>query len=131
MADRIASYRDLHVWQDGIELIPKIYELIGRLSSSERFALADQLRRAAVSIPANIAEGQARQHRKEFIQSLCIARGSLAELDTLLVVAERLGYLAKDDSREAAEDMRKLARMLQALITSLHRPRETRSEEPD
>lgn len=83
----MASHQDLIVWQRAMQLVPLVYAVARRLPVEERYALADQLHRAAVSIPANIAEGQARQHHREFIQALTIARGSLAEVDTLLMIA--------------------------------------------
>ena len=84
------NYRDLVVWQRAIDLVPEVYQLVKKLPKEETYALGDQLRRAVVSIPANAAEGQARQHHKEFLQHLSIAKGSLAELHTLLTVAQKL-----------------------------------------
>jgi four helix bundle protein len=86
----MAGYRELQVWQRAMELVPAVYGVARLFLAQERYALADQLRRAAISVPANIAEGQARQHRREFIQALTIARGSLAEVDTLLLISVRL-----------------------------------------
>jgi four helix bundle protein len=80
-----------------MELVPIVYRLVQRLPPEEKFALADQLRRAAVSVPANIAEGQGRGYPAEFARALTVARGSLAELDTLLIVAAALGYLKPAD----------------------------------
>jgi four helix bundle protein len=89
------SFRDLIVWQRAIDLVPRIYRITTGFPREELFALSSQLRRAAISIPANIAEGQARQHPKEFVQHLMIAKGSLAEVQTLLIIAHRLGYLSE------------------------------------
>ena len=75
-----------------MELAEKVYLLVKALPKEETYALSDQMRRAAVSIPSNIAEGHARQSQKEFLQFLCIARGSRAELETQLLLAQRLGY---------------------------------------
>lgn len=86
----IRSYRDLIVWQKAIAFTEQIYRLTGRFPSTEAFGLTNQLRRAAISIPSNIAEGQARHHTKEFSQFLYIALGSLAEIDTQLVVGRKL-----------------------------------------
>ena len=86
------SYKELIVWQKSMELAEKVYLLVKALPKEETYALSDQIRRAAVSIPSNIAEGHARQSQKEFLQFLCIARGSRAELETQLLLARRLGY---------------------------------------
>jgi four helix bundle protein len=93
MSSRVNSFRDLKAWQRAMDLVPEIYRLTRQLPVEEKYVLGDQIRRAAVSIPANIAEGHARQHTREFVQHLSIARSSLAELQTLLVIAQRLGYL--------------------------------------
>jgi four helix bundle protein len=111
-----ASYRDLIVWQKAIDLVPSVYKIVKRFPSDENFALSQQMRRAAVSIPANIAEGQARSHRKEFCQHLSVAKGSLAELDTLFVVADRLGYLRPEEVSAIDEQIADLRRPLNALL---------------
>lgn len=87
------GFRDLLVWQRAIDWVPTIYELIAILPKQEMYGLSDQLRRASISVPANIAEGQARQYPKEFLRHMYIARGSLAEVETLLILAERLRYI--------------------------------------
>ncbi len=97
MAEKVQDYRDLKVWQRAMELVPLTYHLVRSLPRHEQFSLADQIRRSAVSVPANIAEGQARKHTREFLQHLSIARGSLAELHTLMLVAERLQYLTHEE----------------------------------
>jgi four helix bundle protein len=88
----INSYRDLLVWQKGMALAKQIYLMTRAFPEDERFGLITQMRRAAVSVPSNIAEGQARQGRNEFVQFLSYAEGSLAELDTQLKLADDLGY---------------------------------------
>ena len=100
----VRTYRDLRVWQEAMALVPKVYEAAKNLPIEERFDLGSQIRRAVVSVPANIAEGQARQHSKEFLQCLFIARGSLAELVTLLIMAQRLGYLDEKTLNELEEE---------------------------
>ena len=89
----LSSYRDLTVWQKSIVLATTIYGATRGFPAEERFGLTSQIRRSATSIPANIAEGQARRTTGEFLQSLGIARGSLAELETHLILSERLGYI--------------------------------------
>jgi len=90
----VAIYRDLVLWQRSVDLAVATYALTNALPLHDRFALADQMNRAAVSIPSNIAEGAARGTDREFIRYLLIARGSLAELDTQLQIALRLGYFS-------------------------------------
>lgn len=87
------GFHELRVWRCAIDLASEIYKVVESLPAAERFGIAEQMRRAAVSVPSNIAEGQARWHRKEFLRHLGIARGSLAELETLLVLAERLDLI--------------------------------------
>ena len=115
----VQSYRDLRVWQQAIDLAPEVYRLLKKLPKEENYALSDQIRRAAVSIPANIAEGQARQHTKVFLQHLSIAKGSLAELDTLLIVAEKLGYLKSADTQEIQSNLVGIRMMLHGLMKQL------------
>jgi four helix bundle protein len=113
------NYKELIVWQRSIELVPKVYELLKRFPRHELYGLSDQIRRAAISIPANIAEGQARQHNKEFIQHLSIAKGSLAELNTLLIIALRLNYIDKTTFRILEKEIGNVGRPLSGLITRL------------
>lgn len=102
-----------------VALVPEIYHLITSFPRVESYALSDQLRRAAVSVAANIAEGQARRHRKEFLQHLSIAKGSLAVIHTLLVVAEKLGYLTVERLNLMEATLREIRRPLFGLIASL------------
>lgn len=92
----IKSYKDLEIWQEGIQFVRKIYALTNAFPREELYGLTSQMRRAAVSVPANIAEGYVRNHRAELRQFLYIALGSLAELETLSVVACQLGYITQD-----------------------------------
>lgn len=87
----VLSYRDLKVWVKGISLAKQVYELTGGFPKSEMYGLTSQMRRAAVSVPSNIAEGHARRHRKEFRQFIHHALGSLAELDTMRIIATYMG----------------------------------------
>lgn len=95
------KHHDLRVWQDGIALVKLVYALTKTFPREELFGLTSQMRRAAVSIPANIAEGAARSTRKEFAYFLVIARGSLSELETLVLIATELGYLKNDELAQA------------------------------
>ena len=119
MSERLKSYRELRVWRKAMDLVPLVYEQVKRLPKHETYALGDQLRRAVVSIPANIAEGHARQHTREFIQHLSIARGSLAEVDTLLELAERLDYLEPRSLSEIRQAIVDLRMPLQGLVNKL------------
>lgn len=87
-----SSYRDLLVWQKGIELVQLIYHLTRSFPADEKFGLISQMRRAAVSVPSNIAEGQARHTTGEFVQFISHAEGSVAELDTQIIIAIHLNY---------------------------------------
>jgi len=87
------NYRDLDVWREAMDFVVECYRMSGTFPKNEVYGLASQLQRAAVSIPANIAEGQSRQHHKEFLQHLAIAYGSLAEVETHVQIARRLEYV--------------------------------------
>ncbi|MDR2861886.1 MAG: four helix bundle protein [Syntrophobacterales bacterium] len=114
-----AYYKDLIVWQKAMELTQEIYRLAKQLPQEELFSLSDQMRRAAVSIPSNIAEGQNRNSSKEFLNFLSIARGSRAELETQLQICVKVGYLADKDILEAAQLLSEIGKMLGSLITKV------------
>jgi four helix bundle protein len=116
---RTRSYRDLRVWQRAIDLVVETYRLTGMLPKREVYGLASQMQRAAVSIAANIAEGNGRSHRGEYLQHLSIARGSLTELETHLVVAGRLGLLTATDAARAVSMAGQVGAMLTAMQRSL------------
>ncbi|MEK7109252.1 MAG: four helix bundle protein [Patescibacteria group bacterium] len=113
------SYRDLIVWQKGIRLVSEIYKLTEKFPKNEIFGLTSQTRRAAVSIPANLAEGYARKHRAEYAQFVKIAFGSGAELETHLLIAQNLGFVDKQDVVEAGALLDEVMRMLNKLSASL------------
>lgn len=115
----VKSYKDLLVWQKGISLVKKIYQLTQRFPVTERFGLVSQMRRAAVSIPSNIAEGQARHTRKEFIQFLSHSEGSVAELETQVILGVELGYCALADTHEITGLTTELSKMLDSLRRKL------------
>ena len=94
------THRDLEVWKKSIDLVADIYSLTKNYPKEELYGLTSQIRRAAVSMPANIAEGAGRFHDKEFIQFLYIALGSVAEIETHLVVSERLDYICPEELEE-------------------------------
>jgi four helix bundle protein len=113
----ITSHKDLIVWQKAVVLAGKVYAATRRLPRDERFGLSLQLRRAAISVPSNIAEGSARRTRAEFVQYLHIARGSLSEVETQMMVARDQGLLSSSDCLLA--DIAEVGRMLNALISRL------------
>ena len=116
----IRSYVDLLVWQKGLELVEEVYRVIGAFPPDERYALGAQIRRSVVSVPSNIAEGQTRQHTGEFRQFLYISLGSLAELDTQLIIATRLNYVPGDVHSTIREKIVELRKMLSSLIKKLN-----------
>src|SRR6266513_3042676 len=115
----ISSYRDLQVWQRGMDLVVESYRLTEKLPNAELYGLVSQIRRAAVSIPANIAEGHGRYHTREFLRHLSIAKGSLMELETELIAAGRLGFIPEPEVRSALRATAELGRMLAGLTRSL------------
>jgi four helix bundle protein len=112
-------YKELIIWQKGMELAKTVYELTASFPSEEKIGLASQMRRAAVSVPSNIAEGQARHGRGEFLQFLSHASGSLAELETQLLLGENLRYYGSNRSSEIAKNIEELQRMIAAFRRKL------------
>ena len=113
------SYEQLQVWRKSIDLVDDYYSATEGFPRDELFGLRSQMRRAAVSVPSNIAEGQARHSRKDFIRFLRQSKGSLAELQTQTVIAERRSYLAGQTARKLRGKATEIDRMLSGLITSL------------
>ncbi|OGG72852.1 hypothetical protein A3A38_02705 [Candidatus Kaiserbacteria bacterium RIFCSPLOWO2_01_FULL_53_17] len=109
------TYRDLIVWQRSIQLVKAVYRLTERFPKAEMFGLTSQMRRAAVSIPANIAEGYARKHRAEYLQFLRISFGSGAELETFIILAEELELATKSETANTAQLLDETMRMLNKL----------------
>ncbi|HEX5432993.1 MAG TPA: four helix bundle protein [Candidatus Angelobacter sp.] len=109
------SYKDLLVWQKGMELAKEIYKITQTFPAEERFGLVSQMRRASISIPSNIAEGQARRTTKEFIQFISHAEGSVAELETQLILAQDLLYCTNGSPGKAFVLLSELRRMLNSL----------------
>ena len=111
-----SDYKNLKVWQKAMDLTVEIYSLVKLLPREETNALADQMRRAVVSIPSNIAEGHGRNSDKEFIKFLTISRGSLLELETQIKICHRLGYFKVHQTDSASSLMIEISKMLNALI---------------
>ena len=115
----VKSYRDLKVWNLGMDLVIMCYRLTTKLPKTEVYGLTSQIKRAAVSIPANIAEGKGRHNLGEYIHHLSIANGSLKELETHLLIAERLSYLENPELHPVLELTDEVGKMLNTLITTL------------
>ena len=115
----LSSYRELIVWQKSMDLTVRIYALTRCFPAAERYGITSQMRRSASSIPANIAEGQARRSTGEFVQSLGVARGSLAELETFLTLSTKLEMTTPEQCRCLLNDCAEISKMLNALIKSL------------
>ena len=120
---KIASYRDLVVWARAMDIVVVCYQLSKQIPPSEIYGLTSQIRRAAVSIPANIAEGHGRKNLGEYIQHLSIANGSLKELETHLLIASRLHYVREDEINPALEGCSEIGRMLASMIQKLRQKR--------
>lgn len=116
---KVKDYKDLHVWQKGIEIVDCMYSITERFPREELCGLSSQMRRASVSIPSNIAEGFVRKHTKEYKQFLRMALGSCAELDTQLVIAKRRSYITQRDLEDIGENINHELRMLVSLINKL------------
>ena len=117
------SYQDLLAWQKGIDLCEFVYRASAAFPSEELYGLTSQIRRAAVSVPSNIAEGAGRITKGEFVQSVGHARGSLLEVETQLIVANRLGYLASKETDGLFEVTNEIGKLTNGLIRSLTRRR--------
>jgi four helix bundle protein len=111
----IRSYRDLLIWQKGMALAKQVYAMTSAFPGDERFGLTAQMRRAVVSVPSNIVEGRAWRGRREFVQFLSHAEGSLAELDTQLTLAVELGYCRPSDAQGSVATIAELQKMIASL----------------
>ncbi|MGP1311052.1 MAG: four helix bundle protein [Phycisphaerales bacterium] len=121
-SETINSYRDLVAWQRAMDLVELVYRLSSSFPPDERFSLTAQVRRAAVSVPSNIAEGYGRGSRQDYLRFLRVARGSLFEVETQALVARRLGYTSDEQTRELQEQVNAVARVLSGLIRSIEGP---------
>ena len=113
----LRAHRKLDVWKESISLVVSVYELTKNFPKDEQYSLTQQIRRSAVSIPSNVAEGAARTSKKEFLHSLNIAAGSISELETQLIIAERLNYAG--DTTIVFQHLDKVSRLLNGLIKYL------------
>lgn len=115
----IQNFRDLKVWQVAMQLATVVYTLTHSFPKSEVFGLSSQIQRASVSVPSNIAEGHARDSTKEFLRFISIAMGSLAEMETQLILANKLNYIEESKLAELLEKTGEVGRMLRGLQLSL------------
>ncbi|KAB2849633.1 MAG: four helix bundle protein [Hyphomicrobiaceae bacterium] len=115
----IQSYRDLRVWQLAMDLAVDAYKLTTSFPADERYGMSSQIRRSAASVPANVAEGYGRDNRGMYVQQLRIAQGSLKELETHILLAQRIGILSEEEARPALDQCDDVGRMLRSLIRSL------------
>ncbi len=113
------NYKELIVWQKGIELAVEIYRIIDLFPSKEKYALSNQMQRAVISISSNIAEGWGRGTTKEYIYFLHIARGSLMELETQIIIAFKLKYIDQNSYNKVSDLIKSIAMMLNKLISKL------------
>ncbi|HEX5416065.1 MAG TPA: four helix bundle protein [Chloroflexota bacterium] len=117
----IHSFRDLRVWQEAMDLVEAIYQVTRDFPRHEIYGLTSQIQRAAVSVPANIAEGHARHHGREYLQHLAVAQASLAEVDTHLEIAVRLSYITVETADPIQQHIASLGRQLRSLRQALSR----------
>ena len=120
--NEIKNYRDLTVWQKAMELVEMIYRLTSAFPKEELYGLTNQLRRSAVSIPSNIAEGHARKSRAEYLNFLSIAQGSRAEVETQVLIAVRLKYLKATEAEPALSLLNEINRMISTIKQRLKPP---------
>ena len=117
--EKLKTHKDLILWQKSVAFVTKIYEVTSKFPRSEIYGITNQIRRAAVSIPSNIAEGSGRRSTKELVQFLYIALGSIAELETQLIISKNLSYISTDDNSELILDLSEMSKMTVSLIRSL------------
>jgi four helix bundle protein len=112
-------HKDLDVWKRSIQLVTQIYRITETFPRSELYGLVSQIRRSAVSIPSNIAEGAGRQHKREFRQFLFVSMASSMELETQLIISENLGYISETHCENLTNELANISRMIQGLIKSI------------
>ena len=119
MDSRIKSYKDLVVWQKAIELVSDIYSISKTFPAEEKFGLVNQLNRAVVSIPSNIAEGWGRESSKNYLQFLRMSKGSLMEVETLVIISRNLNYIGEENFKRISDKIEEVGKILQGLIKSI------------
>ena len=119
--NKVKSYKDLIVWQKSMDLVIEIYKLVKKLPKEETYSLSDQMRRAVVSIPSNIAEGYTRKSTNEYLNFLSIANGSRTELETQLLICERIKYLSEADTEKAFVLIDEIGAIIYHIMTKLRK----------
>ena len=119
MEDKIRNFKDLKIWQRGVELVKLIYQITSNFLSVEKYGIVSQMRRAVVSVPSNIAEGFMRRHNKEYKQFLYIALGSLAELETQIIISKELDFTTTERCTDVLAFIDELNKMTTGLIKCL------------
>ncbi len=117
--EKVSSHKDLLIWQRSMDLVETIYRMTAKFPPGEQWGLTSQMRRAAVSVPSNIAEGYGRQATGEYRHHLSMGRGSLLELETQILLCRRLKYLEADDAEPLLTEIEELSRMMATLISKL------------
>lgn len=120
----LKSYRDLNVWHKAMDLAVAVYRLTDEFPREEKYGIRSQIQRAAVSVPSNISKGYERKRIGEYLHHLSIARGSLAEAETLLTLAVRLGYIEREQAVEVWRLMQEVGKMLGQIVRLLERKRD-------
>ena len=115
----VKDYKELIVWQKAMMVAEQVYVLVKKLPREELFALSDQMRRCAVSIPSNIAEGQERNTTADFLRFVGMAQGSRSELETQLLLCERVGYLKREDTEGCLGLLKEVGKMLNTIVSRL------------
>jgi len=118
--EKIKSFKDLKIWQKGIEIVKDTYAMTEEFPRKEMYGLTMQMRRSAISVPSNIAEGFKRYHSKEYSQFLHVALGSAAELETQIIIAKELGFIKESKTEEILEKLDHLCRMTSSLLNKLN-----------
>lgn len=117
--EKIRNFKDLKIWQKGIEIVKDVYAMTKEFPREEMYGITSQMRRSAVSIPANVAEGFKRFHGKEYSQFLHIALGSVAELETHLIISKELGFIKDEQLAEISEKLDHISKMVSSLLNKI------------
>jgi four helix bundle protein len=127
---KVRHYQDLLVWQRAMDLVVRVHEISATWPAQEQYGLISQIRRASYSVPSNIAEGKARRGEKEFLRYLLMASGSLAEVETQLLLADRIGYVKPEALAALMDDAAGVGKLLTGLITAAQRSLADSGQQP-